>query len=901
MNENNTNSGQNNEEVLDKILDGNSSEQKANSQTNESQNPLNGSIINETSSNKELQNINSDNILESILNSPSEPPKKEIFSININSFDDIIKIYLNNEYESVIITPEVDNVKVVFKKGDIEVDEKLITYPLYSNILIQIKSIVKIGSDFKKPQEGIGKYKFDNKDYNVNITTIPENLGEKITMTIIPKAGNNPSVGNLMTFIGAISIILFILGAAGITFVVINAKSVQDVTFFNSLGISLNNINSFIGTIVKIVFSLVLIIEIILFVFVGTKFLLTKKDLKKKRIVLGIISFLLLFLMFFSGTLWLAVSKKIGSLPNWEEMSYGEIQLYDNTKLLLPDLYSKSDSLIKTSDYGNLIGPVDIKFDLTYYQKNQEANGYKILKYTWNFGDGSQSEEITPTVIKTFKEKRSYILKVTVEKKQVDGKIINEDIPNIPSIGVKNLVKVIETKTNSGGKKVEFDATDIEEIGKPEWYMGDDFTSPVLVGSKFIPSKIIFKDTLVGLYIRKVGKTNTTLDKVFLIVGQDEGGISGEIKETMLDNDLTYEFSIFNIESGDGDGFIEKFKWSIDGYERTLTNEIGKEEDSSKIKYSFKSYGEKEIKVILVDSYGKTKEIKKTIILQKETKIKNTLSTYNGETKLNPRYENNIYYIQDLPIPTTVSFDARLVKTDNVFDSLQKVTWEVNGNGEEISGDIFNYKIEYEGKVKITVKYVFKNLKNSNLKELTDTIYIDSVKKDILLDLEINPSEEKYVPVVIKFDASKSQIKNENIVKFIYDYGDGTAPEERDAVNQGHKYTIPGTYTIKLTAITSSGNSYSITKNIVLKAKPQLAKIEASMKVAPISQGIDFSSANSEGQIVSYFWNFGDGETSTEANPTHYFDKAGTYEVKLKIEFSNHNILEDSMTIKIIN
>jgi len=49
------------------------------------------------------------------------------------------------------------------------------------------------------------------------------------------------------------------------------------------------------------------------------------------------------------------------------------------------------------------------------------------------------------------------------------------------------------------------------------------------------------------------------------------------------------------------------------------------------------------------------------------------------------------------------------------------------------------------------------------------------------LKLDIEKTTE-YVPLVVRFDASKSYIKDDNIVKFIYDYGDGTI-EERDAIN----------------------------------------------------------------------------------------------------------------------
>ena len=64
--------------------------------------------------------------------------------------------------------------------------------------------------------------------------------------------------------------------------------------------------------------------------------------------------------------------------------------------------------------------------------------------------------------------------------------------------------------------------------------------------------------------------------------------------------------------------------------------------------------------------------------------------------------------------------------------------------------------------------YTFKNLKDSSEKVVEETIYVNSIKKDALLDLEIKPSEEEYAPATIYFDASKSEIKDENITKFIF-------------------------------------------------------------------------------------------------------------------------------------
>jgi PKD repeat protein len=66
-----------------------------------------------------------------------------------------------------------------------------------------------------------------------------------------------------------------------------------------------------------------------------------------------------------------------------------------------------------------------------------------------------------------------------------------------------------------------------------------------------------------------------------------------------------------------------------------------------------------------------------------------------------------------------------------------------------------------------------------------------------------------------------------------------------------------------------------------------------------INQEIDFSSENSQWQISWYFWDFWDWEVSTEANPSHMFEVAWKYTVKLEITFQNNNVLKDQVDIEI--
>jgi PKD repeat protein len=86
----------------------------------------------------------------------------------------------------------------------------------------------------------------------------------------------------------------------------------------------------------------------------------------------------------------------------------------------------------------------------------------------------------------------------------------------------------------------------------------------------------------------------------------------------------------------------------------------------------------------------------------------------------------------------------------------------------------------------------------------------------------------------------------------------------------------------------ASVGRYSITGTVVDPSGtvPPVAVIAAAPASGDAPLSVQFSSSGSadpDGTIVSYSWSFGDGSTSTEANPAHVFAAVGVYTVTLTV------------------
>jgi gliding motility-associated-like protein len=129
---------------------------------------------------------------------------------------------------------------------------------------------------------------------------------------------------------------------------------------------------------------------------------------------------------------------------------------------------------------------------------------------------------------------------------------------------------------------------------------------------------------------------------------------------------------------------------------------------------------------------------------------------------------------------------------------------------------------------------------------------------------------------------------------FIWDFGDGTRSPVTGMGTITHAYANPGSYDVRLvltdTGYCNSPDSSVRTLNVSALVD---ARIQAdSMGCAPYEA--QFNSASLGGE--DFFWDFGDGGTSTDMNPVHLYPNTGSYTIKLVVIDSNTCNIIDSTT-----
>ncbi|KAA0004498.1 MAG: PKD domain-containing protein [Thermoplasmata archaeon] len=134
----------------------------------------------------------------------------------------------------------------------------------------------------------------------------------------------------------------------------------------------------------------------------------------------------------------------------------------------------------------------------------------------------------------------------------------------------------------------------------------------------------------------------------------------------------------------------------------------------------------------------------------------------------------------------------------------------------------------------------------------------------------------------VKFNSSSSYDINGFIVNWTWNFGDGNVSYEQ---NPSHQYADDGTYNVTLTVRDNDGYASNISYLISVSNVEPSAHFTFSPLNPSEGDTIYFSdmSSDSDGSVINWTWNFGDGNVSYEQNPSHQYADDGTYNVTLTV------------------
>ncbi len=157
----------------------------------------------------------------------------------------------------------------------------------------------------------------------------------------------------------------------------------------------------------------------------------------------------------------------------------------------------------------------------------------------------------------------------------------------------------------------------------------------------------------------------------------------------------------------------------------------------------------------------------------------------------------------------------------------------------------------------------------------TKTDYIEVTYPAPTADFEGSPTSGN-IPLVVGF----TDLSSGTIDTWDWDFGDGNTSTEQ---HPEHTFITAGSFEVTL-IVTGPGGSDTMTKTdyIFCTELAPVAEFEGSPTTGEAPLMVDFTDL-STGNITSWDWRFGDGDTSSDQNPSHEYLSPGNYTVSLEV------------------
>ncbi|WKV11889.1 PKD domain-containing protein [Marivirga harenae] len=256
-----------------------------------------------------------------------------------------------------------------------------------------------------------------------------------------------------------------------------------------------------------------------------------------------------------------------------------------------------------------------------------------------------------------------------------------------------------------------------------------------------------------------------------------------------------------------------------------------------------------------------------------------TLTSTNGECSKTST-EAEFIQIDDLTSDFSFEFDQSCLPVTVSFQdqSVNATSWQWDFGDGTTSTDQNPTHIYFEAP-KRSVKLIIENENGCKL----------SIKKPMNFIFSANFEVDK--KQICQDDIVEFSAKSDDAVSWFWDFGDGNSSTER---NPQHQFQSAGIFDVQLIAENNSGCADTVLMQQYIEVTPYKADFKLAESIESNCVPVQVSFQDLSDGAESYFWDFGDGQTSRVANPVHLYNSVGNFDVSLVI--TNKLGCQDTLT-----
>ncbi len=458
-------------------------------------------------------------------------------------------------------------------------------------------------------------------------------------------------------------------------------------------------------------------------------------------------------------------------------------------------------------------------FDDSVEFSNLSSNN--ITNYFWSFGDNESSNEFEP--YHKYSEGGFYEVVLSVEDTVIG--CVDEYISTIEIIGAETTCKA-EFGYEANGTEVTFYNNSLGEITDYLWSFGDGKYS-----SDTTPTHTYDVGGIYDVCLTVYNSANDCMDELcFEVLVDEENVVTCQAGFTFMVNENKVSFTS-NVTNN-----ITDYLWKFDDNQYS---------DSINPVHLYETPGFYRVELTVFDSNSNCiNSVNKMVIV-----------TAVGETICHAEFA---YFVDD----------ATAIFTNASSGTFTEVLWSF-GDGE------------YSTQIEPTHEYSEPDFYEVCL-SIYDTIsgcmdeYCNVVPITDVNTAICDASFDYYAKSLeVSFTGKSMGI----VTNYFWDFGDGYYSYDSVTV---HNYDKPGYYEVSFTIFNDTNNCMDEAYEVIMIIDTTKAMCNAAFEYYANEKEVSFSNT-SQGIFTNYFWNFGDGNYSTDSNTVNTYDDPGYYEVELTV------------------